>query len=188
VNASGRRHDLTLSLAQGLDSLGAHTMVQASGQQPDLDYQRYVLSYRLAQQIGERWSATLGVQGQWSADNVPESERFIIGGRQLGGAFDPASVTGDRGVGARAEAARIGSLPRLNLPVQTYAYVDYGMARSNSDAVPSDSASSAGGGVRMSYGSLSGSLEVATPIEEPHSNPLAQQGTRVFFSLTKTFM
>ncbi len=188
VNASGRRHDLVLSLAHGLDSLGARVTVQPGVQQPDLDYLRYVLSYRLAQQIGERWTATLGAQGQWSADKVPDSERFIIGGRQLGGAFDPASVTGDRGVGARAEAARIGSLPRLNLPVQTYAYVDYGLARSNSDAVPSDSASSVGGGVRMSYGSLSGFLEVATPIKEPDSNPLAEQGTRVFFSLTKTFM
>ncbi len=188
VNTTGRRHDVVLSVAQGLDSLGARATVQPGVAQPDLDYQRYVLSYRVTQQIGDRWNASLGMQAQWSSDNVPESERFIIGGRQLGGAFDPASVTGDRGVGARAEFARIGSLPRLNLPMQTYAYTDYGLARSNSDAVPSDSASSAGGGVRMSYGSLSGFLEVATPIEQPDSNPLARQGTRVFFSLTKTFM
>jgi len=40
-------------------------------------------------------------------------------------------------------------------------------ARSNRDAVPSDSASSIGGGLRMSYRSFSGSLEVETPIEEP---------------------
>ena len=59
----------------------------------------------------------------------------------------------------------------------------------NTDAAPSDSAASVGGGIRMSYGSLSGYVEIAAPIEEPHSNPLAQQeGTRVFFSLTKTFI
>ena len=34
--------------------------------QPDLDYHRYVLSYRLTQQIGDRWNASLGTQGQWS--------------------------------------------------------------------------------------------------------------------------
>jgi hemolysin activation/secretion protein len=183
-----RRHDLTLSLIHGIDAFGAQASEPGGSTQPDLDYMRYVLSYRVAQQIGELWSATLGVEGQASTDHLPVSERFFIGGRQLGGAFDPASVTGDQGVGARIEVARYVVLPRFASPLQTYAYYDYGLTRSNDPNDPSDAASSIGTGVRMTLGRLSADLEVATPIEDPNSNPLADNGTRVFFALTQRFL
>lgn len=187
MGAAGRRHDVTLSIGRGLEVFGAKLAEQPGTPQPDGDFLRFVLSYRLAQPIGERWTVSLGAQGQWSSDDLPESERFFIGGRQLGGAFDPASVTGDRGVGARAEIAHTETIPRLTLPLQSYVYVDYGLVRSNEPDFPSDSAASIGAGVRMSFRTYSGSLEVATPLREPSSNPLAENGTRFFFAFTKTF-
>jgi hemolysin activation/secretion protein len=186
VGSVTRRHDVTFSVIRGLDAFGARESQPAGTPQPDIDFLRWVLSYRLTQQFGQRWTTSLGVQGQWSADDLPESERFFIGGRQLGGAFDPASVTGDRGAGARAEIAHTESIPHV--PLQSYVYADYGLVRSNEPDAPGDSAASIGAGLRMSFHTYSGSLEVATPLREPNSNPLASDGTRVFFALTKTFL
>jgi hemolysin activation/secretion protein len=188
VGSATRRHDVTLSVAHGLDAFGARETEQAGRPEPDVDFLRWMLNYRLTQQFGQRWTTSFGMQGQWSADDLPESERFYIGGRQLGGAFDPASVTGDRGAGARAEVAHAESIPRLQLPMQSYLYADYGLVRSNERDAPTDSAASLGVGLRMSFHTYSGSLEVATPLIEPNSNPLAASGTRLFFSLTKTFL
>ena len=136
ASSATRRHDVTLSVAQGLDAFGARESEQAGTPQPDVDFLRFLLNYRLTQQFGQRWTTSLGLQGQWSADDLPESERFYIGGRQLGGAFDPASVTGDRGAGARAEVAHAESIPRLPLPMQSYLYADYGLVRSNERDAP----------------------------------------------------
>jgi hemolysin activation/secretion protein len=188
IGSATRRHDVALSITRGFDAFGARESQPAGTPQPDIDFLRWILNYRLTQQIGQRWTTSLGVQGQWSADDLPESERFYIGGRQLGGAFDPASVTGDRGAGARVEVAHAESIPHLPLPVQSYLYADYGLVRSNERDAPADSAASLGAGLRMSFHTYSGSLEVATPLREPNSNPLASSGTRFFFALTKTFL
>jgi hemolysin activation/secretion protein len=187
LGSQTRRHDLTFALARGLDAFGAAAIEAPGVAQPDLDYWRYALSYQLLQQFDELWSATLSIEGQTSNDRVPTSERFFIGGRQLGGAFDPASVSGDRGVGARLEVARYVSVPRLSAPLQAYAYGDYGRIESNDSTQPSDDAASVGAGFRVGFGKLSADLEVATPLEDPQSNPLADVGTRVFFSLTQRF-
>jgi len=187
LGSQTRRHDLTLAVARGLDAFGASAVEATGTVQPDLGYWRYTLAYQFVQQFDERWSATLGVEGQTSNDRLPTSERFFIGGRQLGGAFDPASVSGDRGIGARVEIARYVTVPRWSLPLQTYAYCDYGRVESNSSTEPSDDAASVGTGVRLAFGKLSADLEVATPIEDPQTNPLADVGTRVFFSLTQRF-
>jgi hemolysin activation/secretion protein len=187
LGSQTRRHDVAFAIAHGLDAFGAKA-IEASGlPQPDLGYWRCTLAYTLVQQFDELWSATLSFEGQTSNDRVPTSERFFIGGRQLGGAFDPASVSGDRGVGARLEVARYVSVPRLSIPVQTYAYGDYGRIEANDATEPSDDAASIGAGFRIGFGKLSADLEVAAPIEDPQSNPLADVGTRVFFSLTQRF-
>jgi len=186
VGSQTRRQDVRLAISRGVDAFGATAIEMQGTPPPDLDYRRYSLAYQLAQQFDELWSATLSVEGQTSHDRVPTSERFFIGGRQLGGAFDPASVSGDRGVGVRIEIARNVGVPRLP-PVQTYAYCDYGRTESNDSTEPSDDAASVGAGVRLGVGKLSAELEVATPIEDPQSNPLADVGTRVFFALTQRF-
>jgi hemolysin activation/secretion protein len=187
LGSQTRRHDVTFAIARGLDAFGATALEAPGVPQPDLDYWRYTLAYQLVQQFDALWSATLGFEGQTSNDRVPTSERFFIGGRQLGGAFDPASVSGDRGFGARIEVARYVGVPRVPTPLQTYVYCDYGRTESNDSLEPSDDAASVGAGFRVGLGKLSADLEVATPIIDPQTNPLADVGTRVFFSLTQRF-
>ncbi len=184
IDSDGRRHDVSVRLARGLDVMGAEVYEAPGYEGSDLTYTRADLTYRVVQRFRDRWQAQLALQGQISGDRLPSSEQFLIGGRQLGGAFDPASVAGDEGIGGRFEIARdAGSVPLLG-QLQTYGYYDHGFSRSNSTAGASDDASSMGIGLRLGAGKFNGSLEVAVPIEKPRTNELADAGTRVFFTLS----
>ncbi len=186
VSSASRRHDLTARVTRGLDVMGAR-LTATPGRDTALDYLRTDLSYRLVQQFGEAWLLQFTAQAQLTSDELPTSEQFLIGGRQLGGAFDPASVAGDEGFGGRLEGARTLPATRFLERLQAYGYYDYGFSDSNSEAGKSDEGSSVGAGVRFGRVRLAGSLEVAVPIEKPRTNPLADSGTRVFFTLTSRF-
>jgi hemolysin activation/secretion protein len=182
LTASALRQDLTVRVTHGIDGIGAEWLGPLGVQAPTLDYLRADLSYRLTRRFLESWQAQLALQAQVSNDQLPVSEQFLIGGRQLGGAFDPASVAGDEGIGVRLETSRD---LQTSMRLQLYGYYDHGFSRANDPNGRSDSASSIGTGIRVGWRSLSGSLEVALPIDKPRTNPIADAGTRVFFTLTQ---
>src|SRR4030095_12693517 len=106
VAANRGRHELSFAIDRGLDAFGAEITEPDGFTTPDLDYTRLELTYRLTPPFRDNWTFALSMQGQKTNDVLPVSERFLIGGRQLGGAFDPASVSGDRksvGEGKRGE-------------------------------------------------------------------------------------
>ena len=183
VSANGRRQDADLSVTRGLDVLGARVGVDAPGAEPE--FTRFNLGYRAAQPFGAAWRASVAFEAQASADRLPVAEQFHIGGSELGGAFDPASIGGDQGFGSRVEVARRLASFRFAQNPELYTYADQGVVHSRDG--DTDHVASLGLGVRFSVERYATSLEIATPIDEPASDPYGARGTRVFFALARAF-
>jgi hemolysin activation/secretion protein len=181
AGAGGRRHSLEVAMSQGLKGLGAS--LSPPGAQADFT----VLTgrYRYSQGLDTAWRVWTDVHLQASADRLPASERFFIGGRHLGGAFDPATLSGDQGLGVRLGIDR--GLSVAGTPVTTFAYYDHGYVWSNDNARPADDAGSVGLGVRGAYRKLSWSLELGVPARAPETPTLLEDKPRAFFSLTQQF-
>src|SRR5690606_3345664 len=105
------------------------------------------------------------------------------GGRSLGGAFDPATLSGDRGLGVRVGLDR--SFTVRGREITGYVYYDHGWVRSVERTRPADDAGSMGFGARGALGRLSWSLELGVPAEKPETPTLLEDDPRLFFSLTQ---
>lgn len=121
----------------------------------------------------------LSARGQYAAKPLFAFEEFTGGNYTIGRGYDPGAIFGDRGVGVQAEA-RLGSLiPRgpTAFALQPFAFVDAAWTW-NEDVVigrtadgrvrpyRNDRLTSAGGGVRVAYGSRAMlDLAVAVPLE-----------------------
>ncbi len=180
---TGQRHELGLAIDQGIDALGASLWPDGA----DQTFSVIDADYTFRTRVGESWLASANVSGQFSGDRLPSSERFFIGGRELGGAFDPATLSGDRGLGARARLQRSVVLAALAEPLTFYGYYDHGWVWSNDDARPADDAGSAGLGVAGQTRGLSWELELGVPVREPTTPTLLDDDPRLFFSLTQRF-
>jgi hemolysin activation/secretion protein len=84
-------------------------------------------------------------------------EEYSAGDYTIGRGYDPASITGDKGVGVQAEL-RYGSLipaGRKSLRIQPFVFVDAAWVR-NQDRIFTvagrNRLASAGGGLRMAFG------------------------------------
>jgi hemolysin activation/secretion protein len=187
LGGARRRHDASFSITRGLDAFDAEIVEPGRSDGAELDYTTYELAYRLTQPFLDTWTLSVALQGQATGDRLPVSERFLIGGRQLGGAFDPASVTGDQGIGGRVEVARRMHVPFVPVPVEPYVYYDHGASFPNDSDYRDDRAASVGTGIRATIGKISTYVELAQPVIEPDSNPLADEGMRVFVSFSQRF-
>jgi len=110
------------------------------------------------------WQVRFDLLGQYSNDVLADRERFKIGGDHLGRGFEVPAISGDRGLGAKAELRR--GLPILNSAageVATYAYYDFGAAWRNPRG-DRESAASAGVGVSLQGERITASLEFARPL------------------------
>ncbi|HEX7037325.1 MAG TPA: ShlB/FhaC/HecB family hemolysin secretion/activation protein [Pseudomonadales bacterium] len=181
ATVAGGRHTIELGVAHGLDGLGASLTPPGAEQ----DFTVLTGRYRYSRKLGEHWLARTDLHLQASDDRLPSSERFFIGGRSLGGAFDPATLSGDRGVGLRVGLDR--SFTVRSAEITGYVYYDHGWVRSVEHARPADDAGSMGFGARGSLGKLSWSLELGVPAEKPETPTLLEDDPRLFFSLTQQF-
>lgn len=75
--------------------------------------------------LNQSWRLAADLHAQATPDRLPVSERFFIGGNQLGGAFDPATLSGDLGLGGRVAAERTLPMRGLDSPLLGYAYYDH---------------------------------------------------------------
>lgn len=178
----GSRHSLSLLASRGLEGLGASLAPPGAKE----DFTALEIEYGFRRRLDDRWSVFADIVGQFSPDRLPSSERFFIGGRSLGGAFDPATLGGDQGLGARVGTERRFAMPHL--PTLTaFGYYDHGWVWSHDPARPADHAGSAGLGVRGSVAGLSWQVEVGAPVRDPETPTLLNDEARVFFSLTQRF-
>lgn len=183
---SRQRHRLTASVTQGLDGLGAKTWTRNDFDPVDGDFLVGRMDYRYQRQLDARWRAAADLHLQASGDRLPTSERFFIGGGRLGGAFDPATLSGDDGVGARLTIERTVAIDGVPFALTAFGYLDHSYVRSNG-ARPSDDAGSVALGARGVRRGLSVTLEVALPVVSPQTPSLIDDDARLLFSVSQRF-
>ena len=175
-------------VSQGIDVFNAtisDTGVSRAGGRGD--FTKLTLDASRLQSLGSGFSVYGAVRAQIASDVLLASEEFAVGGARFGRAYDSSEITGDGGIAGSLEAryaADVSAIDQLD-SFQLYAFYDIGMAEKRGS--DSESAASAGGGIRFGvFDTLSGSLEVAQPL----TRDVAAEGnrdTRFFFSLAATF-
>lgn len=161
---SRQAHRLTLNGRVGFDAAGAYRRGTQAGESVDL-------SFRIARAEYTFWSGLpLGLtyrvllEGQYSAETLPSSQRFVIGGSAFARAYEPGAFSGDRGAGAELELRRRVASP-WGLPTELTPFIYYGIAMAyQNESQSRDSAASAGLGVRFRADPLSGYLEFGRPL------------------------
>lgn len=98
-----------VEVSKGLSGLGATRTGAGTGadnaQRPDADYgfTKVNLFAGRLQQLGGNFSLQASVQGQWTNDPLPPSERAALGGELILRAFDAGELIGDRAYAGKLE-------------------------------------------------------------------------------------
>ncbi len=181
-------------IVQGLDIFDATDRNDLrSRSNADTAFTRIETSYTRLQYLTDRFSGFVGVSGQYAFDALYASEEFAIGGEPFGTAYDPAEITGDHGVAARAELRYSDALPEYYLDTyQLYIFYDGGKVWNRNRFAgeeANESLTSTGAGVRFSlYENIAGTFEVAVPLTRDVSAEGSDgDDVRGFFSLNYLF-
>ena len=173
-------------LRQGLDALGSGLRADDLPVDPrSVDFLLAQLQLTSFTRLGANWSLRVDSYAQYSADVLPDSERFKIGGERLGRGFEVTEIAGDQGLGAKL-------LLRRELPGGTtawgrpsvYGFYDIGAAWKQ-DIDGRESAATLGAGVALHGTRLSGYVEVATPMT--HADVEGKRSALVFAELSIRF-
>lgn len=124
---------VSLSRIQGLGILGAMDKSAPSPSVPGFepDFSKEVLNLQQSIIFSKQWSAQLSLQAQETSDKLLTGEQIAFGGSSSARAYDPSTLTGDKGVGATLEVRF--DLPQFHEQIsnpQLYAFTD--AARANS--------------------------------------------------------
>ncbi|MBF0255999.1 MAG: ShlB/FhaC/HecB family hemolysin secretion/activation protein [Gammaproteobacteria bacterium] len=120
--AGGGVNLLSATLSQGLSIWGAQVNSRANAKP---SFTKLELQARRSQQLAERWSADLRLNGQYTSGSLPSSEEFGLGGERSLRGYEPSEWTGDKALTASLEV-------RYQVPVQwqgdmqIYGFVDGG--------------------------------------------------------------
>ncbi len=164
-SAGATQYSAGLVLRKGLDAFGAGLQAADLVNDPRrVDFLLAQLTGTVYRRFATDWSTRVDAFAQHTGYVLPDSERFKIGGDRLGRGFEVAEIAGDRGVGAKLELRRDllnsdGMFGRLS----AYGFYDFGAAWKQ-DRPGRDSATTAGAGFALQGSSLTGYLEVATPL------------------------
>lgn len=159
------QYSANLRMRKGLDAFGAG--LQATDLLVDprrADFLITLLQGSSSRRFAERWSVRVDGFSQYTRHVLPDTERFKIGGDRLGRGFEVAEIAGDSGVGAKFELRRdMMNTESFVGRISAYGFYDFGAAWKN-DRPGRESAATAGSGIAISGGSLTGYLEVAAPL------------------------
>jgi hemolysin activation/secretion protein len=178
----------SVTLSRGINGLGARTTDPGLGKPAFTKLNsRAGASFALGPQGALRINAT----GQLSADRLPATEQFSLGGDEFGRAFPAAIIAGDEGVAAVAELAYApASLPPSLQGSEGYAFVDAGQVwyRARLGAPAADArVASAGVGLRAKLvNRVLIQLEAAKSLENPAPG-FVDSGWRAIFALRSLF-
>jgi hemolysin activation/secretion protein len=163
--ADERQHLLTLEFEQGLKGFGSRIdNVSSPDDPPTTDFFIARLHYARLAMLNDLWSWRLDSYAQGSPHLLPSIKRFKVGGGRIGRGFEAAAISGDRGVGGKVQLQRrVASGAAWLERADFYGFYDAGSAWRN-DGSDRESASSAGLGVSLREGRLSGYLELAKPL------------------------
>ena len=153
----------------GLPALGARedpTLARA-------DFRKFNLKAGYNHTLGSHFVIRLDGAAQLTADLLPASEQFSLGGEEFGRGYEASYLVGDEGYGVSAELAYVipDGLPKAVAGTELYGFTDKGGVRYRSRlGLPTQdlSLASAGGGVRVPINKhLVIQLEAARGLEDP---------------------
>lgn len=178
---------ISTSLSQGLSALGAAPLAGYS----DGGFRKLNLQAVGVKQLSKALAVKLSAKAQYTANELPTTERFVVGGEGAGIAYRYGTFTGDKGVSGDAEVS-VGVLGRgtAAYPVRVFAYVDAATTKSFARpvyALPSrtETLMSAGAGVRITaIKSWRLNAQVAVPVNGISTAPRAS--TQFFFNISRT--
>ncbi len=180
-------------VSQGLDVFGASDEGDANltRAQGDPQYFKVEADVQRLQRITSNVNLLVGARGQWSNDALLSSEEFGVGGINLGRAYDPSEIVGDRGVAGKVEVQWNEPTEwRLVQDYQVYGFYDVGKVW-NEDATANNqkvnSLASAGVGLRMDFMEQTAvGMAVAFPLSRDVETQ-QDDDPRVYFSLSRRF-
>ena len=184
---------IDVEVSKGLDAFGSSTKgdLLASRAGGDPEFSKATLYIARLQSLGARWSVLLAASGQAAFTNLLAPEEFAFGGEFYGRAYDPSEIVGDSGIAGKVEL-RFTVDPAQGWGVMLYGFYEAGkvwrrLDASEVDVDKEESATSAGGGARFTFGPhTSAYIEGAVPI----NHIVAAEGNddaRVFGGFQVTF-
>jgi hemolysin activation/secretion protein len=119
--------------------------------------------------LGRDFAISLSPRLQYAFDALLSFEEFTAGNYTIGRGYEPATLSGDSGVGLSAEfrGPRLLPVKRSKLTVQPYIFGDAAWVWNKHDGVGADHLTSAGGGIRAELADrfrLDGAI--AVPLEK----------------------
>lgn len=200
AESSGAINQFNITISKGFLGLGSTQnssdptgpLVAGGPSNPwgKVDFAKAEGFYARTQPIVDRFSAQIAAYGQYAFTPLLVPEQCGYGGRQFGRAFDPSDLLGDHCWMASAELRydlpAVTSFANTQVNTQFYGFTDRGtryiLAGATSDVGTSQSAASAGGGVRLNWQNyLNVDLSAAKAIEGPRNV------TRFFFIATARY-
>lgn len=141
------------------------------------------------QELWEQVSLVLG--GQWMLANqtLPAADRIAVGGKQYGRGYDPAEISGDKGVAGKAELRYGGNTDYDYFKAYTlYGFYDFGAVwREDVTVNEKQTLASAGVGAQAAVADwLTAKLEAAAPLTRVPAGE-SDRGLRLFLSMTASF-
>jgi hemolysin activation/secretion protein len=175
-----------LQLRQGLDAFGSGLDAADLPDDPRrADFFVMLMQASAYRRFADRWSVRFDGFAQNSGYVLPDSERFKIGGDRLGRGFEVAEIAGDSGIGGKLELRRdLVNTESFIGRLSAYGFYDIGAAWKQ-DAPGRESAATAGTGIAIQGGALTGYLEVATPLTGPDIE--GKQTASVFAEISYRF-
>jgi len=161
---------LDIEVSRGIDGLGSSQNDDPMLSRPAgrVDFTKSYLYAARLQYLVQRWSFLTAVSAQYAWTDLLSSELYSFGGEQIGRGYDPSELVGDHGVGIKLELRYTDTIPgHLMFSYTGYAFYDAGKVyqRSPGGLPSSESASSAGLGLRMNLGRhISCYAELAKPL------------------------
>lgn len=139
--------------------------------------------------LGKHVVMRLKAQGQYSANQLPATERIAFGGTDYGRAFDTAAITADSGAAASLELALRPNLGKRLKGTEIYGFADHAKLRIN-DRLGAPASSwdlgSAGGGIRLAWNGWAViGVEGAKAVTDPFHGALGNWRVNLSWKLSR---
>lgn len=137
-----------LSLRQGIDAFGANASPAAG---TDLNFSRWKGNVDAAWVFTPNWRLSTSLEGDWSDNDLPESERVSFGAQRYGRGYPDGEASGDYGYGGQVELRYLHSRPDAQWlkSVQPYVLMDTAQTWFNQQGYRHQRLASAAAGVTL---------------------------------------
>jgi len=183
--------DLSLDVSKGLEIFGASTPGSSNLSRPGgrPDFVKLSTVLRRNQEIYDAFNLAVVGIGQYAFSPLLLGEQMNYGGAQVGRGYDPASLTGDNGMGGDIELRYDIHAERWRLDlIQPYVFYDVAAIWSNLGSIQQNKLESAGLGVRtVIIKNESIGLELARTFIPLPTNENNERDWRIFVNASSRF-